>query len=73
MADYRVGDLVEKCTGDYHWRGEIRAVFSMHEGGPLRVVVAHPIPHTAGRGYVLHIYAQSNLRHVNHEVAENHT
>ena len=37
---FRVGDLVEKYTGDYQALGEVRAVFTVWDGGPTRYVVA---------------------------------
>lgn len=55
---FAVGDVVEKFTGDYTWRGEISAIF-LTPNGKERVVIAHPV----GKGYVLHIYAPPNLRY----------
>jgi hypothetical protein len=53
-ALFRVGDAVEKFTGDYHLVGEVRAVF-VTRAGKVRYVVEH-MP-----GF-LHIYAANNLR-----------
>ncbi len=58
MAQFKVGDPVTKCTGDYHIDGEVRAVFTPYVGGPVRYVVAHP----AKLGVMLHIYNESNLK-----------
>src|SRR5690606_29810419 len=55
-AAFAIGDRVEKRSGDYSWRGEVCAVFRT-PNGHLRYVVAHPVD----RGYVLHIYGESNL------------
>jgi hypothetical protein len=33
---FQVGDLVEKFTGDYRAPGEVRAVFTVWDGGPVR-------------------------------------
>lgn len=63
-TEFIPGDQVEKCTGDYFWRGEVRAVFSIYDGGPIRIIVAHTIPSTDGKGHVLHIYAPKNIRHI---------
>ena len=60
--EFKVGDLVEKFTGDYKLQGEVRAVFTTHEGGPVRYVVAHDLFGIGGTGRILHIYAPSNLR-----------
>ena len=38
---FQVGDLVEKFTGDYRAPGEVRAVFTVWDGGPVRYVVRH--------------------------------
>ncbi len=63
-TEFIPGDAVEKHTGDYRWRGTVRAVFTVFDGGPERIVVSHPVPPESGSGYVLHIYAPGNLRHV---------
>lgn len=54
MPEFRVGDHVEKFTGDYHLSGEVRAVFTTR-AGKTRYVVEH------FKG-LLHIYSASNLR-----------
>jgi hypothetical protein len=56
----RIGDQVEKHTGDYRIKGEIRAVFTM-SGGAVRYVVEHK---AEGGGSFAHIYAASNIRRV---------
>jgi hypothetical protein len=53
---FAVGDRVEKFTGDYCWRGEVCSIF-MTPNSKIRIV-AHPVD----AGYVLHIYAEDNLR-----------
>ncbi len=53
---YRIGDQVEKYTGDYHLKGEVRAVFST-KAGKIRYVVEHE------PGF-LHIYSGPNIRKV---------
>jgi hypothetical protein len=40
---FQVGDLVEKFTGDYRAPGEVRAVFMVWDGGPVRYVVRHKV------------------------------
>ncbi len=57
MDKYQIGDKVLKFTGDYQWRGEVRAVFTT-KNGSLRYVVEHK----ADVGGVLHIYSPSNLK-----------
>lgn len=54
--EFRVGDRVEKFTGDYQLSGEIRAVFTNRKGAK-RIVVEHE------PGF-LHIYGPHNLRHL---------
>ena len=54
-----VGDQVQKFTGDYKWRGEVRSVFKT-KAGKVRIVVEHP----ADEGGVLHIYSPENLRSI---------
>ena len=51
---YRVGERIEKYTGDYQLDGEIRAVLETR-AGKLRYVVEH------GQGF-LHIYNETQLR-----------
>ncbi|MEA2834394.1 MAG: hypothetical protein QOG66_2596 [Methylobacteriaceae bacterium] len=53
-----VGDLVEKHTGDYRAKGEIRGVFTMSSGA-VRYVVEHK---AEGGGSFCHIYSAANLR-----------
>jgi hypothetical protein len=54
MSKFKVGDLVEKYTGDYQISGYIVAVFSTCSGN-IRYVVEH------FKG-LLHIYSAANLR-----------
>lgn len=54
--EFKVGDQVEKYTGDYQMKGEVRAVFET-KAGNVRYVVEHE------PGF-LHIYSYSNLRSV---------
>jgi hypothetical protein len=56
---FQIGDQVEKHTGDYRARGEIRAVFTITDGGAVRYVVRHQ---AEGGGYFCHIYSAANLR-----------
>jgi len=56
---FQVGDLVEKFTGDYRAPGEVRAVFTVWDGGPVRYVVRHK---AEGGGHFCHIYSEANLR-----------
>lgn len=51
---FRIGDAVEKHTGDYQLPGEVRAVFATR-AGKVRYVVEHQ------PGF-LHIYGEANLR-----------
>jgi hypothetical protein len=53
---FKVGDIVEKYTGDYQLTGEVRAVFTTRRGATRYVVEHSP-------GF-LHIYSESNLRNV---------
>jgi hypothetical protein len=55
---FRVGDQVEKFTGDYTAKGEVRGTFAM-KSGAIRHVVEHP---AEGGGSFCHIYAPKNLR-----------
>jgi hypothetical protein len=49
MSDaFTVGDRVEKFTGDYRAPGEVRSVFTIYDGGPIRYVVRHA---AEGGGY----------------------
>lgn len=54
-----VGDDVIKISGDYNWRGVVCGRFQT-PNELTRYVVAHSVD----KGYVLHIYAPSNLRKV---------
>lgn len=55
----KVGDKVLKYTGDYQWRGVVVSRFKTPDN-KTRFVVAHK----AGKGYVLHIYSEANLKKV---------
>jgi len=59
-AAFKVGDKVEKHTGDYHAKGEVRGIFAMNNGA-IRYVVEHP---AEGGGSFCHIYSEKNLRKV---------
>jgi len=59
-AAFKVGDPVEKHTGDYHAKGEVRGIFAM-KNGAIRYVVEHP---AEGGGSFCHIYSEKNLRRV---------
>jgi hypothetical protein len=50
----KIGDTVEKYTGDYHLKGEIRSVFTTKSGKERYVVEHEP-------GF-LHIYSAINIR-----------
>lgn len=54
---YQVGDIVEKCTGDYRAKGQIRGMFAM-KSGQVRYVVEHQ---AEGGGSFCHIYSEANL------------
>jgi hypothetical protein len=56
---FKLGDWVEKHTGDYRAFGEVRAVFTVTDDGPARYVVRHE---AQGGGYFCHIYSETNLR-----------
>ena len=58
---YRVGQLVEKWTGQYGGPGRVRGI-AQDDGQPLRYVVGHRIE--GGFGEFYHIYAEGNLREV---------
>jgi len=58
VTRYGVGDQVEKVTGDYRAKGEVRAIFTVYDGGPVRIVVRHKAD---GGGYFCHIYSPGNL------------
>lgn len=54
---FKIGDKVQKCTGDYHLEGVVVAVFRTM-AGKERYVVEHA-PVAPG---MLHIYSAQNLR-----------
>jgi hypothetical protein len=57
-SEFKIGDLVEKHTGDYRAKGEVRGVFTMSRGA-VRYVVEHK---AEGGGSFCHIYSGQNLR-----------
>lgn len=54
LVEIKIGDRVEKYTGDYQLDGEVRAVFQTR-AGKTRYVVEHD------PGF-LHIYGPANIR-----------
>lgn len=58
MNEFKIGDRVEKHTGDYRAKGEIRGIFTMSSGA-IRYVVEHK---AEGGGSFCHIYSAANLR-----------
>ena len=56
---FKVGDAVEKFTGDYTGPGFVRDVI-MLPSGKIRYLVGHRI--SGGSGEFLHIYSENNLR-----------
>src|SRR4051812_38282799 len=58
-AEYQIGDQVEKYTGDYRARGEIRGIFTMKNGA-----VRYVVEHKADGGSFCHISSEKNLRRV---------
>lgn len=57
---FSIGDQVEKHTGDYRAKGEVRGIFAMTNGA-IRYVVEH---RAEGGGSFCHIYSEKNLRKV---------
>lgn len=57
---FQFGEQVEKHTGDYTAKGEVRGIFPM-KNGAIRFVVEHP---SEGGGSFCHIYSEKNLRRV---------
>lgn len=57
-ADYKIGDKVEKFTGDYRAIGEVRGVFTLSNGA-VRYCVEHK---AEGGGSFVHIYSAKNIR-----------
>ncbi|WP_321385717.1 hypothetical protein [Rhizobium sp.] len=55
---FQIGQPVEKFTGDYIAKGEVRGIFAM-KGGAIRYVVEHQ---AEGGGSFCHIYSEKNLR-----------
>lgn len=53
----KIGDRVEKVTGDYTFKGTVVAVFNKLNDGPLRVVVENE------QG-ILHIFNPNQLNQV---------
>jgi hypothetical protein len=58
---FKIGELVEKWTGDYTGRGRVRGICVL-ENGKTRYLVGHRIE--GGTGEFLHVYASGNLRPV---------
>jgi hypothetical protein len=56
--EFKVGDRVQKYTGDYKAYGEVVGVFRMKNGN-VRYVVEHQ---AEGGGSFCHIYSAANLR-----------
>ena len=54
---FKINDLVNKFTGDYHIKGIVRSVFTKCNG-ETRLVVEHQ---AEGGGSFLHIYGPNNL------------
>ena len=55
---FAIGDQVEKYTGDYRIRGEVRGVFTLKNGA-----VRYNVEHQAeGGGSFTHIYSAKNIR-----------
>lgn len=54
MPKFKIGDFVEKYTGDYQLTGHVVAVFSTRSGK-----VRYVVEHFEG---LLHIYSAANLR-----------
>lgn len=59
LMKFIVGDKVEKYTGDYKAKGEVRGCFSLYDGGPWRYIVRHE---AEGGGYFCHIYSENNIK-----------
>jgi hypothetical protein len=57
VSEFKIGDRVEKCSGDYHLEGVVVAAFTTL-AGKERYVVEHQ-PLAPG---MLHIYGPGNLR-----------
>lgn len=57
MGKFKVGERVQKVTGDYRIGGEVRSVFTK-ANGEIRLVVEHK---AEGGGSFLHIYGEGNL------------
>ncbi|WEO73150.1 hypothetical protein [Agrobacterium vitis] len=55
---FAIGDTVEKHTGDYTAKGEVRGIFATTRGA-VRYVVEHQAD---GGGSFCHIYSEKNLR-----------
>lgn len=67
MTEYTIGQQVEKHTGDYRAKGEVRGIFTMTSGA-VRYVVEH---RAEGGGSFCHIYSAANLRAVEEPVVAN--
>lgn len=57
---FQIGEQVEKYSGDYRAKGEVRGIFAM-KNDAIRFVVEHE---AEGGGSFCHIYSEKNLRRV---------
>lgn len=65
VPKFQIGERVFKWTGDYTGPGTVRQV-GKNGKGQWRYMVGHTIE--GGTGEFLHIYAEGNLRPVEHQV-----
>ena len=61
MMKFKIGEVVDKFTGDYTGPGVIRDIV-MLPSGRVRYLVGHRI--AGGSGEFLHIYSEANLREI---------